>query len=86
MWRINIITTNPGYEEKVWHCSKEVGAVGMTPSNAQWIPLNQLCPTQMAYWAKNYVTILTRAAHLMANFDLKKTNLAKTNVLNAYES
>jgi len=27
--------------------------------------LNQLCPTQMAYWAKNHVAILTRAAHLM---------------------
>jgi len=27
------------------------------------VPLVQLCPTQMAYWAKNYVTILTRAAH-----------------------
>ena len=26
------------------------------------LPLEQLCPTQMAYWAKNYVTILTRAA------------------------
>ena len=25
--------------------------------------LHQLCPTQMAYWAKNYVTILTRSAH-----------------------
>ena len=25
--------------------------------------LDQLCPTQMAYWAKKYVTILTRAAH-----------------------
>jgi len=23
--------------------------------------LDQLCPTKMAYWAKNYVTILTRA-------------------------
>jgi len=23
----------------------------------------QLCPTQMAYWAKNYVTDLPRAAH-----------------------
>jgi len=29
--------------------------------------LDQLCPTQMVYWAKNYVTILTRAAHWMAN-------------------
>jgi len=27
--------------------------------------LNQLCPTQMAYWAKNYVIILTRTAHWM---------------------
>jgi len=27
--------------------------------------LDQPCPTQMAYWAKNYVTILTRAAHWM---------------------
>jgi len=24
--------------------------------------LKQLCPTQMAYWAYNYVTILIRAA------------------------
>ena len=29
------------------------------------LPLNQLCPTQMAYWAKKYVTILTRTAHWM---------------------
>ena len=27
--------------------------------------LDQLCPTQMAYWVKNYITILTRAAHWM---------------------
>jgi len=25
----------------------------------------QLCPTQTAYWAKNYVTTLIRAAHWM---------------------
>jgi len=25
--------------------------------------LYQLCPTEMAYWAKNYVIISTRAAH-----------------------
>jgi len=25
--------------------------------------LKQLCPTYMAYWAKNHVAILTRAAH-----------------------
>jgi len=38
MWRKNINLTSPDYEEKVWHCSKQVGAVGMTPSNPQWIP------------------------------------------------
>jgi len=27
--------------------------------------LDQLCPTQMAYWAKIHVTISTRAAHFM---------------------
>jgi len=27
--------------------------------------LEQLCPAQMAYWAKNHVAILTKAAHLM---------------------
>ena len=27
------------------------------------IALDQLCPSQMAYWAKTYATILTRAAH-----------------------
>jgi len=25
----------------------------------------QLCPTQMTYRAKNHLTVLTRAAHLM---------------------
>jgi len=25
----------------------------------------QLCQTQMPYWAKNHVAMLTRAAHLM---------------------
>jgi len=29
------------------------------------IPLEQLCPIQMAYWAKNHVTISTRVAHFM---------------------
>jgi len=29
----------------------------------------QLCPTQMAYWAKNYVTILTTAAHWITYID-----------------
>jgi len=28
-----------------------------------FIRLRQLCPTQMAYWAKHYVIILTRAVH-----------------------
>jgi len=27
--------------------------------------LDQLCPTQMSYWAKTYVTIWTRTAHWM---------------------
>ena len=36
----NINLTSPDYEEKVWHCSKDVGAVEMTPSNPQWIPPN----------------------------------------------
>jgi len=27
--------------------------------------LEQLCPIQMAYWAKRHVAILTRGAHLM---------------------
>jgi len=52
--------------------------------------LMQLCPTQMAYWAKNYVTILTntsnRAAHWMAYFGLGKPNLGETNVLKTFES
>jgi len=29
--------------------------------------LAQPCPTQMAYWAKNNLSILTRAAHWMTN-------------------
>jgi len=33
--------------------------------NFKEIGLSQLCPTQMAYWAKNYVTISARAANWM---------------------
>jgi len=29
-----------------------------------YINLN-LCPTQLSYWAKNHVAVLTRAAYLM---------------------
>jgi len=28
MWRKNINVTSPDYEEKVWHCSKDVGHSG----------------------------------------------------------
>jgi len=34
--------------------------------------LKQLCLTENFYWAKNYVTASTRAAHCMAYFDLSK--------------
>jgi len=34
-------------------------------SPTMFMCLAQLCPTQMAYWAKNYVTVLARAAHWM---------------------
>jgi len=49
------------------------------------ITLEQLCATQTAYWAKDYVTILTRAAHWMAYFDLRKLNFAKAKVLKEFE-
>jgi len=32
--------TSPDYQEKVWHCSKKVGTLGMTSLNSQWIPPN----------------------------------------------
>ena len=41
---------------------------------------------QMVYWAKKYVTILTRAAHWITYFDLSKPNLAKAKVLKSFES
>jgi len=44
------------YQEPVSHPPK-------TPSGN--CGLDQLCPTQMAYWAKTHVAILTKAAHLM---------------------
>ena len=40
----------------------------------------------MAYWAKNYVTVLTRATHWMVSFDLGKPNSAYTNVMKAFKS
>jgi len=46
----------------------------------------QLCPTEIAYKVKNYVTILTRAAHSMTYFDLSKLHLVYGNVLKAFES
>jgi len=33
---------------------------------------SKLHPTQMAYWAKRYINILTRATHRMACFDFSK--------------
>ena len=48
--------------------------LGPSSGGNQW--LGQLCPTKIAYWAKNYVTILTRAAHWMTYFDFSKLNLA----------
>ena len=32
------------------------------------IILDQLCPTEIGYWAKNYVTVLTRTAHWMTYY------------------
>jgi len=46
----------------------------------------QLCPTEIAYWVKNYVIILIRAAHWMIYFDLSKLNLVSANVLKLFES
>ena len=43
-----------------WRC--ENGLI-ISSSATSFKHLNQLCPTQMAYWAKTYVTLLTRAAH-----------------------
>jgi len=40
-----------------------------------YVRIEQVCPTQMGYWAKKYVTILTRAAQWMAYFDLSELNL-----------
>ena len=37
-------------------------------SPTMFMCLAQLCPTQMAYWAKNYVTVLARAAHWMTYY------------------
>jgi len=37
----------------------------LSPFVDENVRLEHLCPTQMAYWAKNYVAILARAAHLM---------------------
>jgi len=32
----------------------------------------QLCPTEIAYWAKKYVAVFTKAAHWTTGFDLSK--------------
>jgi len=34
-------------------------------ANSSYVCLLQLCPTEMTYWVKNYVIILTGAAHWM---------------------
>jgi len=46
--------------------------------------LDQLCLTQMAYWAKNYVTILTRAVCWVAYIALSELNWAWANVLSVW--
>jgi len=48
-------------------CPGIVPNVGIEVSQTDrgFVSFNQLCPTQMAYWAKNHVAILTRAPHVM---------------------
>ena len=38
------------------------------PHRLDYDCLSQLCPTQTAYWAKYYVTVLARAAHFMTYY------------------
>ena len=58
--------------------------VCFSPPVVKWnfifFTLEQLCPTKIAYWPKNYVTILTRAVLMNATqwktyFGLSKLNL-----------
>jgi len=78
---------------KLWTVITEVKA--LIPSSQIFVNLDtsfqskfleQLCPAEVAYWVKNYVAILTRAAHWMTYFDLSKLHLVETNVLKAFVS
>ena len=68
-------------EPNTFFCSIPDGS-----NRAQCFWLEQLCPTQMAYGVKYYVTILTRTAHWMSYFDHSKPSLAPANVQEASES
>jgi len=48
--------------------------------------LDQLCPTEIFYWVRSYITILMRVAHWMTYFDFSKLNSVKATVLKTFES
>jgi len=52
-------------QKKLWNEIFNMIYLLRVPKNYFVFGLDQLCPTQMAYWAKNYVIVLTRAAHWM---------------------
>jgi len=49
--------------QQIYNLVKETKTMSAKFCKFGW--LIQLCPTQMAYWGKKYVTILTRAAYWM---------------------
>jgi len=57
----------------VWHFCTTVCVDHLADCNPfqkcnNLMTLNQLCPTQMAYWTRNYVTVFSRVAHWMTYY------------------
>jgi len=64
IWRLQSYEKNIVFKNREWHCYDATTLIIALPVFITIsIFLDQLCPTQMAYWAKNHVTILDRAAH-----------------------
>jgi len=53
------------FTSQIFACDVANATLGYVLFHVTLEVLVQLCPTQMAYWAKNHVAILTRVAHLI---------------------
>jgi len=74
---VHLVPKNLRFEHEAPNLLLPRALSNLVTSLSERIRLGQLCPTEFASRAKDYVTIFVRAAHCMTYFDLSRINLFK---------